>query len=63
MIEGSQPRRRLLLALGSIGAAALASCSSGQDDEPSAAATLANHEKIVDALTRHTQSDCARNFT
>jgi hypothetical protein len=50
MIEASQARRRLLLALGSIGAAALASCSNGQDDEPSAAATLANHDKIVDAL-------------
>ncbi len=49
-IGSDEPRRRLILALGTLGAVALASCSREQDDKPSAAATLANHEKIVGAL-------------
>jgi hypothetical protein len=51
MVEASEPRRALLIALGVIGAGAVAACSrEADDDKPSAAATLANHDKIVEAL-------------
>jgi hypothetical protein len=50
MIESNQPRRKLLLGLGTLGAAALASCSQRGADRPSAVATLANHDKIVEAI-------------
>lgn len=46
--RGDEPRRRLLLALGSLGAVALAACS--KDDDPAAAAPGKNHDKIADAL-------------
>ena len=44
-----EPRRRLLLAIGTLGAVALSACA--KEDDPAAAAKPGpNHDKIVDAL-------------
>lgn len=51
MVEAYEPRRALLIVLGAIGAGVVTACSrQADDDKPSAVATLANHDKIVEAL-------------
>jgi hypothetical protein len=50
MTTGEAPRRALLLGIATLGAMTLPACSPPEDAKPSAVATFANHDKIVQAM-------------